>query len=376
MHRFKHILVCLSQKLIDKKYNNNSELNAVNIKITSFLKHFIFGTCLWLCGAGFLHAATITTVVDDIDPNNDQTLDLNLSRLMPIAQGNTWTYDLMKGTNPAAQSIEAEVGFREKIGGGCLALNPIIFGADITLYVGNYEEYLSLHGIHINRWKGLDDVVLKFETRDRVFWKDFQNRYISGPAQANSCQDTEWGRVERKGLVMLEDLTENLGEVGNQRGEIDCRAKNSDLRSARVSSPVQTGSGTANLSGSAQTLYWSLDSIIITPDALDSGDVGIEMVFNPNIGSSGNDYRMFINMVLRPRVGIVSLQVNDDAAYVMDEIHDLSYTLTDSDLASNENQIVPKGTCPEDSGSIPLFIICLLMGYFPIRIMGYRLKNV
>lgn len=347
----------------------------MNKKHTLLSKQFFSVICLSICSLSLVHAVSITTLVDDVDPKNDQKVNLDLSKLMPIAEENTWTYDLLKGTNLTPQSIVAEVGSKEKIGGGCLSLNPIVFGADLTLYLANYGDHLSLHGIYINRWKGLDDVVMKFETRDRAYWKDFENRYISGAAKANSCQDTEWGRVERTGLVLLEDLTENLGTIGNKRGQINCKTKNSDLRSARVSAPVQTGSGTVTVRGTAQTLYWSMDSIVVTPDYLVSKDLRIEMVFNPDIGSSGVDYSMFIDITLRPKVGIVSLQVNDDAGYVMDEIHDLSYNLTDSKLASTENQIVPKGSCPEDSGSISFLMLCFLMACFPLRMMSNHVKH-
>jgi len=140
----------------------------VNIKHLFFIKQVLPAICVWLCSAGFAYAAVVTTVVDNVDPANDTKVNVDISRLMPIAENNTWTYDLMKGTNPSPESIEAGVGFREKIGGGCLAVNPVVFGADLTLYIGNYGDYLSIHGIHINRWKGLDDLVMKFETRNRA----------------------------------------------------------------------------------------------------------------------------------------------------------------------------------------------------------------
>jgi len=337
----------------------------VNIKNSFFIRQAAISTGL-VFFTSIMHAADITLTVDNLNPENDVSVDLNLSRLLPIAEGNTWTYNLMKGTNPTSIPVTAEVGSSEKIGGGCLALNPIVFGEALALYVGNYGEYVSLHGIYLENWKGLNDVVMKFESRDRVYWKDFQNRYTTGAPKSDSCQDTEWGRTERTGLVFLEDLTENLGEEGNTRGEINCKTKNSDLRTGRVSAPIQTGSGTVTVKGAAYSFSWNLDSLVYTEDYLAAGDLRIQMTFNPNINSTGNIYTMYIDMTLRSGVGIVDLQINDDASYNMDVITDLSYDFVDSSLTSSENQITPKGKCPEDEGSFSLFMILMLLGSFPL----------
>src|SRR5690606_529155 len=101
------------------------------------------------------------------------------------------------------------------------------------------------------------------------------------------CQDTGRGLVERTGLVLLEDLTENLGVPTNRTGVINCRPKNSDLRDAFVNGG-QRGTGLATISGEPRPLYWNVDSIVLTD--LGGGSIQIQMDFRPRLGGSSTDY--------------------------------------------------------------------------------------
>jgi hypothetical protein len=329
----------------------------------SFQKLALAATLLAVCGAGLSYAADITIGVDTADPSLDTVVDLNLVRLLPIAEENSWTYSLTSGEDPLVpREVTARVGEREKIGGGCLRLHPIVFGDELILYLGNYEDSLSLYGIYLERWRGLDDLLMKFETRKRVEWLDFQNRYISDditPIDANSCQDTGRGDVERTGLVLLENLTLNLGESGNRRGSIDCSDKNSDLRDNFSSG--QNGTGLATVEGAGNALTWFVNSMLITD--LGGGAVQISMVFDPRIDTGRDDYSMNIDMVLSPDQGITSLSITDDGsvAPVDLDIHDLVYTLTASNHVEPENQEIPGGTCPEE-GRFSFLLVLLLFG--------------
>ena len=327
----------------------------------------MFGVVL-VTSTGMAHAVNITTSVDLITPANDQVLDLDLSRLLPIASNNTWDYDLADytfnfgGTKP----VVATVGEKETIGGGCLKLNPIVFGDELTLYFGNYEDSLSLYGIYLEHWMGLNDVLLKFETRSRVEWMDFMGFYVSGyPVDQNSCQDTGRGRVERTGLVLLEDLTENLGEPTNNSNVIECKNKNSDLRDAFVNGG-QHGSGLALVGGQPTPLYWNVDSILLTD--LGGGAIQIQMDFRPRLGGSSTDYSMYIDMTLVPDQGITNLSINSTGFGVpaTNLVNgDLIYTQTAANHVSPINAIKPGGSCPE--GRFPLSILLLLLTAVPLK---------
>ncbi len=314
-------------------------------------------------GVGALHAEPVDIT---IGVNPDETIRLNLSRLLPLAEGSSWEYDRtnFSGSSP----VTMQVGDKENIGGGCLKVQPLVFGSELALYLGNYGDSLSLHGIYLEHWKGLNDVLIKFETRYRVEWKDFKPEYVSGPVHEGSCQDTGRGRVERTGLVLLEDLTENLGEAGSRRGDINCRVKNTDLRAAMEradnafnllpgAGKGQTGSGLATVSGASLALSWAVDAMTVTD--LGSGNVRIQMDFNPIIHSLVDDYSMHIDMTLQAGKGITELTITDDGSGIVDDLNDLSYTLMSEKLASQENQITPKGSCPDDSGSAHWLLILL-----------------
>lgn len=326
----------------------------------------LFGVILVVV-ASAANAVNITTSVDLVTPSNDQVLDLDLSRLLPIATNNTWTYNLYDfNSNPSGlptKTVVAEIGQRETIGGGCLQLNPVVFGDELTLYFGNYGDSLSLYGIYLEHWMGMNDVLLKFETRSRVEWMDFMNLFINEqitPVDPNSCQDTGRGLVERTGLVLLEDLTENLGVPTNQTGEINCKPKNSDLRDVFVNGG-QHGSGLATIGSQPRPLYWNVDSIVLTD--LGGGDVQIQMDFRPRLGGSSTDYSMYIDMTLRVDQGITNLSINRSNFGVPANSlsnGDLIYVQTAANHVSPTNSIVPRGTCPEE-GRLPLFISLLLL---------------
>jgi hypothetical protein len=326
-------------------------------------------------------ASNITVAVDGSDPSNDGVVDLNLERLLPIADGNIWDY-LFSNNIEIDKSITASVGDKEKIGGGCLQVQPINFGGDLSLYLANYGDHLSLHGFYLLNWKGLEDVSLKFETRNRVEWKDFDNKFVSGNLNQNSCQNTGRGWVERTGLVFLENLNENLGEPGTRAGDIDCSTKNSDLREARLGSPVQNGSGLATVKGSPLVLYWSLDELTYFKNAGGvSGAIRIHMTFNPNLVSLGNDYTIYIDMTLTLDKGITALYINDDKGslhvsedagldQLMDQLYDLSYELDPASpaLVSTTNELTPSGLCLDEGGGRFSFLMCfLLLGLIPLR---------
>lgn len=286
------------------------------------------------------------------NPENNVVADLDLAELLPIAEGNEWIYNL--DNNNTSKEVIASIGAPEIIGGSCLRVRPVVFGGELALYLGNYEDSISLHGIYLNRWKGLDEVLLKFETRNRVEWLDFRNLFVSEaetPIDENSCQDTERGRAERTGFVLLEDLTENLGVAGSARGEIVCRDKNTDLREN-----MQSGSGNALVKGVEKTLQWRIDSLVITPNG--NNEVNIAAVFNPRIHSSKVDYSIYLNMTLVAGQGITQLSINDGD--LNDDIHDLQYTLTSTALVSNTNLLSPSGSCPEDGRFGILFLLALL----------------
>lgn len=330
------------------------------MKYTSLLKISVLMSCLWLNVA---FAVPITTSVDTSNPENDVKPDINLSTLLPIAEGNTWTYNLEQSTGlepPAPntnKTVVADVGQREEIGGGCLRLQPIVFGDELVLYLGNHGDSLSLYGIYLSHWQGLEDVLLKFETRSRVEWRDFQNRYISNeitPIDQNSCQDTGWGRVERTGLVLLEDLTLNWGEPGNQRGQIDCKVKNTDLRDNFTGG--QRGSGLALVRGQTQTLTWIVEAMNISESG---GNVNIQMHFRPIIHSSATDYSMHFDISLTQGQGITELWITDDGSNVVDDVYDLHYDQAVPNLVSGTNLVTPGGNCPEDSGRL-VYLLCLL----------------
>jgi hypothetical protein len=332
----------------------------VNVMHTFLLKR-ISVSLIAITGFLFVNfgfAVPITISVDTNNPENDVVADLNLARLLPIAEGSEWTYILDNNNNP--REVIANIGAPETIGGGCLRVRPMVFGAELALYLGNYEDSLSLHGIYLKRWKGLEDVVLKFETRNRVEWLDFRNRFISEaetPIDENSCQDTERGLTERKGFVLMEDLTQQLGIAGSGRGDIICRVKNTDLREN-----IQTGSGTAVVKGVDKTLRWRIDSLVITPNG--NNEVNIAAVFNPKIHSSQENYSIYLDITLEAGKGITQLSVTDGD--LNDDIHDLQYTLGDSDLVSNTNLVVPGGSCPED-GRIDLMFLFIFLGLFLMR---------
>lgn len=328
-------------------------VNPMQMHFSFFQRAFISVVALacfaWV-NVGF--AVPITISVDTANPENDVVEDLNLNRLLPIAEGNEWTYSL--DNNSVSRDIIARVGEPEIIGGGCLRVRPIVFGDELALYLGNYGDSLSLHGIYLNRWKGLDDVLLRFESRDRVEWMDFRNRFISEaetPINQDSCQDTGRGRTERTGFVLLEDLTEQLGVAGSERGDIICKDKNTDLREN-----MQSGSGTALVKGVDKTLSWKIDSLVITPNG---NEVNITAIFNPRIHSSSVDYSIYLDMTLVSGQGITALSITDGD--LNDDIHDLEYTLSDTDLVSATNLINPSGSCPGD-GRIDLLFLMLLLG--------------
>lgn len=343
-------------------------------------------TCLFLATAvGFVQAADITTSVDLNNSANDTLVNLDLSSMLPVANDNTWVYDrsdynyLTNGST----SITATVGKSEVIGGGCLKVNPIVFGGDLILYLGNYGDSLSLYGIYLAHWKGLNDVLLKFETRSRIEWLDFKHHYYNEqitPIDQYSCQDTERGRVEGTGLVILEDLTENLGEPTNKTGVIDCRPKNTDLRDEFVNGG-QHGSGLATIAGETKALNWTVDSITLTDqDGVSpvnpGGPIRIQMDFRPKIVGDSNDYSMYIDMTLVAGQGITNLSVNSTEFVGITtksnlKNGDLFYDNVVPNLASATNTLSPKGTCPEDNGSLSLYWVLVLFSFTALRRRQY-----
>jgi len=109
--------------------------------------------------------------------------------------------------------------------------------------------------------------------------------------------------------------------------------------------------------GVDKTLRWRIDSLVITPNG--NNEVNIAAVFNPRIHSSKENYSIYLDITLEAGRGITQLSVTDGD--LNDDIHDLEYTLNDTDLVSNTNLVIPRGSCPED-GRIDMMFLFILLG--------------
>jgi|GEM_PF-6425113 len=322
---------------------------------------FFISACLFSSSS---LAVPITFSVDPLDSEQDIQEDIDLNRLLPLADNNTWSYDMLQGSGTVRQ-ITARLGSAETIGGGCLSVQPITFSNGLSLFIGNDGESLSLYGIDLNLWKDLTDLSFRFETRNRVEWRDFANRFISEditPLSSESCQDTgRGGFPDRGGVMLLEDLTENLGTPGNGIGEIDCSTKNSDLRDNLAGG--LTGSGTAFVAGQFNSLVWE-SGVTLTRES--NTTVRINLVFRPTVQGSRTDYTMHFNILLTEGVGITSLVLSDDGGPIdftsrIDEF-EFQYRNADSQISSTTNQVVAGGSCPSDDGRVSYFIVLILLG--------------
>ncbi len=340
------------------------------ITLKSMLRVALYSFALLLAPQLAL-AAPVTFNVSTANPPTDNVAYINLNTLLPLSTRNVWAYTYDQGSFPS-RNVNAVVGGEEKIGGGCLSLRPLILGDDVILYIGNYGDKISLHGIYLRQWKDLEDVLLKFETRYRVEWLDFQNRFVSEsitPISDISCQDTGRGAVERGGAVLLEDLTRQLGVAGSGLGEIDCSSKNTDLRDNFLNGG-STGSGTAHVRGQLKSLSWRIDSIALTRNS-GNGVVNIQMDFNPTIQASDTDYSMHFDMTLTPGVGVTHLRLTDDGSTTLDDIHDVQFTYNSSasSIRVRSNEVRPGGSCGGD-GRLSFLVILLLLGFAPLRALG------
>lgn len=333
----------------------------------------------FVASLSFAVPITIDTTNSDIDPQGFVSTNLDIDALMPMAADNQWVYSFDKPNLVnfgAPMSVTASIGASEVVGGGCLRVYPISFGEDLTLYVGNRGDSLSIHGMYLKRWDDLNDVQLLFETRQRVDWQNFRNKHDIGNVNAapiaESCEDTHTqgtrgqdtikGRSERLGLVLLEflDYANRFGEDDGSGGVV-CSAKIYDL-SALFNNGLngtQSGSGTAEVGGEPMSLDWFANSITVTEP--DSSSVNISLDYTARI--QGRSHRMTMNIVLISGQGVASLTTTSVTG---DGTHDLSFTAgTPATGNVSTNELRPSGSCSEDSASFsPLYLLsfCILLG--------------
>src|SRR5690606_32463578 len=100
-----------------------------------------------------------------------------------------------------------------------------------------------------------------------------------------------------------------------------------------------------------------------------SRGVNSVMDFRPTIHSSATDYSMHFDMTMIDGQGITELWITDDGSNLIDDVYDLHYSQASANLVSESNQIVPRGTCPEDGRVLYLFTLVVLgLAFRPLSV--------